>query len=250
MKPPLVIGGVPGSGTRVVARIAERAGYFLGTNRTGAEDAVEFWELYDRWINRYLLRDQVPLCAEETCLMKADLARCIRRHRAVIPSAESLWGWKNPRSLLLLPFLNEQLPEMRFIHLIRDGRDMAFSDNQYDVERHGPVMLRDSYQGLVAPVRAATVWAKSNGLAFEFGTHFMPRRYLMIKYELLCTETLQVVAKICAFIGAPQADAARIASDLVVVPTTIGRWRAPQNETVGRVVETHIGEALAQFGYR
>jgi hypothetical protein len=53
---PLVIGATGGSGTRVVAAIVRRAGYFIGTNLNNSLDSMEFPTMYDRWINRFQLR--------------------------------------------------------------------------------------------------------------------------------------------------------------------------------------------------
>lgn len=249
MVAPFVIGGSPGSGTRVVARIVERAKVFLGTHRTGAEDAIEFWELYDRWVNRYALRDLAPLCREEAELMKRDLFRCIERHRRLISAPELRWGWKNPRSMLLLPFLNEQLPEMRFIHLIRDGRDMAFSENRYDVQRHGPAILRDRLTNAPQEVKAAAVWARTNTTAFEFASRFMSLRYLLVTYETLCREPIKTVERILSFIGGEAVDAAETASQLIHPQPTLGRWRSHLDETSVRLIEPEIEEALNKFGY-
>ncbi|BCW93430.1 MAG: hypothetical protein KatS3mg007_1324 [Thermoanaerobaculum sp.] len=56
----------------------------------------------------------------------------------------SAWGWKEPRSIYLLPFWNELMPSLRFIHVIRDGRDMAFSANQNQLRKHGKCILGES----------------------------------------------------------------------------------------------------------
>ena len=55
---PLVIFGTGGSGTRVVARVAARAGYFLGARRNESEDALELAEFFDRWLNEYLAQSR------------------------------------------------------------------------------------------------------------------------------------------------------------------------------------------------
>ena len=51
------------------------------------------------------------------------------------------WGWKEPRSVYLLPFLAAELPGLRFLHVVRDGRDMAFSENQVQLRKHGDAVL-------------------------------------------------------------------------------------------------------------
>jgi hypothetical protein len=44
------------------------------------------------------------------------------------------WGWKEPNTYIILEKLNEYYPNMKYIHLIRNGLDMAFSENQNQVK--------------------------------------------------------------------------------------------------------------------
>lgn len=247
---PVVIGGLGGSGTRVVARIVRRAGYFMGTNVTGAEDAVEFWEFYDRWINRYLFCREVPLSAEEHKLMELDWSGFESRHRLVIPSENSLWGWKNPRSILLLPFLHRRYPEMKFIHVLRDGRDMAFSSTaQEQVKRHGPAILRSALTDAPLAVRTAACWAKINFDAASYGEVHMPGQYLVVVFEKLCVESRRVIDEIFDFLGVGAIDAAQIARELVTHPDTVGRWHGCADMNMLKDVQTHAAKALEKFGY-
>ena len=44
---------------------------------------------------------------------------------------DSKWGWKSPRSIYYLPYYKAVLGDaFRFIHVVRDGRDVALGDNQ------------------------------------------------------------------------------------------------------------------------
>jgi hypothetical protein len=69
--------------------------------------------------------------------MKLELERLHRAHLEPLGASAARWGWKQPRSTLLLPFLDRVLPNLRFMHLIRDGRDMAYSANRTVTELHG-----------------------------------------------------------------------------------------------------------------
>jgi hypothetical protein len=247
---PLVIGGIGGSGTRVVARVVRRAGYFLGTNLTGAEDAVEFWDFYDRWINRYLLCKEVVLSAEEMRAMNSDWSVCVGRHRKVIPSDLSMWGWKNPRSILLLGFLHQQYPDMKFIHVVRDGRDMAFSETARDQLRmHGAAILRGRLDDASEATRIASFWARINLQSLEYETCHMANRHLILKFEDLCMNPVETVERILNFSGGePGLNARQIADDLVVRPLSIGRWKQVATEEIA-VIQERTEDALRTFGY-
>lgn len=247
IEPPVVIGALGGSGTRAVARILIRAGYFLGTHLNVSEDAMEFVEFYDRWINRYLLRHQAPLCQEEDALMAGDLFACVARHRREIPGPESPWGWKEPRSLYLLPFFHAHLPEMKFIHVIRDGRDMAFSANQNQLRKHGPARLGPDLHEAPQPVRTAALWARINLEAAAYGEARLGKRYLRVQFEALCRSPRETVQTILEFAG--RAVDAAWAAEVIVPPASIGRWREITDEGLLRAIHAQAGEALRQFSY-
>ena len=77
------------------------------------------------WINWYIAADEATRAALAPDMI-ADLRARLDAHLAELPADAPSWGWKEPRSIYLLPFLNEQMPTIRFLHFIRDGRDMAF----------------------------------------------------------------------------------------------------------------------------
>jgi Sulfotransferase family len=245
---PVVIGGVGGSGTRVIARIVRRAGYFLGTNLTGAEDAVEFWEFYDRWINRFLLRKQVPLSREERILMKLDWERRLARHLLVLPSPDSRWGWKNPRSILLLAFFHETYPDMKFIHVVRDGRDMAFSATAQDQCRmHGAALCRENRAA--SAVETAAFWSETNLMAAQYAETNMQNGYLRIKFETLCAKPRESVEELLSFLGDKMSDACQIAAEHIILPETIGRWRECTEGNLLEEIQLKAQDALQKFGY-
>lgn len=244
----IVIGGLWGSGTRVLARVVRRAGYFLGTNVTGAEDAVEFWEFYDRWINRYLLREQAPFCREEEELMNNDFVASVARPRLGVPSYDSPWGWKEPRSHFLLPFFHAKYPAMKLIHVIRDGRDMAFSNNQNQLRRHGAAVLEPAHWNEPQPVRTARLWARINLAVADFGKLNMGEKYCRIYFEELCRSPLHVIEQLLEFLGCSSAECNRLRAGVNSLES-IGRWRTVADAQLMSAVEAEAREALIRFDY-
>src|SRR5260370_20821937 len=82
------------------------------------------------------------------------------------------WGWKEPRSIYFLPFLDQHWPGTKFIHVIRDGRDMAFSSNQNQLRKHGLFVLGSEVTDAPDPGRIAVLWARTNT---EAGSHCAAR---------------------------------------------------------------------------
>lgn len=75
------------------------------------------------------------------------------------------WGFKAPVSMLLVPFFEETWGKAKFLHVVRDGRDIAFSGNQTPVEKFYADMFpkgtRES--GFKEPsVKAMALWNSWN----------------------------------------------------------------------------------------
>jgi len=246
--PPLVIGGTGGSGTRVVARIVRRAGWFIGTNLNPSEDSMEFPEMYDMWINRYLLRDIVPLSAEEETLLLRGFCQAIERHRSPMTDHTIPWGWKEPRSIYFLPFLDSHWTGVRFIHVVRDGRDMAFSTNQHQCRKHGPAVLRQELRDAPQPVRSAKLWALVNSQAAQYGETQMPGRYLRVRYEDLCGKREPAIGAILQFLDS-RAPLDESMLQEVASPGSIGRWRNSGDPLIVGQINEVASEALHRFDY-
>jgi Sulfotransferase family len=244
---PCVIGATGGSGTRVVARIVRAAGLYIGTELNRYEDALPFASFSDRWINEYLASRRNP--AEETRRrMVEELAELVDDHLSRRPEEAVGWGWKEPRSIYLLRFLNEEMPRMRFLHFVRDGRDMAFSENQQQLKKHGAAVLDGHLRWRRRPYRSIALWSRVNDEAAEYGERELGDRYARVRFEDLCERPGDASRRILDFFGL-EGDAEAIGAAEVKPPSTLARWRSRGSRTVRKLEE--FGEpALSRFGYR
>lgn len=249
MKHPLIIGAIGGSGTRVITRIIRHTGFFMGTNLNVSEDAMEFVDFYDRWINRFLCVKEVSLTVVDTAQMEGEFLDCVARHRALIPIEHMNWGWKEPRSIYLLPFVHRLFPRMKFIHLIRDGRDMAFSSNQNQLKKHGEAVLDSKYASYPQPIQTAVLWSKINLMASDYGEKNMRDRYLRIRFEDLCRDAKTTTQMIYNFLDLGKKDDIDTVLMEVNPPGSIGRWRDCHDPELTLSIQMHAKEALVRFGY-
>lgn len=179
------------------------------------------------------------------------------------------WGDKTPLYCRELPLINDLLPEARFIHLVRDGRDAAVS-------------LRERWfsPGAEIEVQAAH-WRDNVAAARRDGPRC--RHFLEVRFEDLVCEPEAILRQICRFIdlpyhpemlGFPARAPARLAehrtryradgSILVSQeerlrqqaqvrnpPDTakIGAWRQVLPAEEVRRFEEIAGEVLAHYGY-
>ncbi|MFC1601847.1 sulfotransferase, partial [Candidatus Sumerlaeota bacterium] len=167
---PIAVGGMGGSGTRLIAQILEQLGYFLGGDFNRAQDNLWFTLLFkrsdiltvpdaefDELVRLFQQRMTSPeLISQESIDMVKRLAENRRsQHTAawLRSRAESFidtrsasartkrWGWKEPNTHVVLHRLRQRLPAMRYIHVVRNGLDMAFSKNHNQLKTWGPHFL-------------------------------------------------------------------------------------------------------------
>src|SRR5881409_2483482 len=85
------------------------------------------------------------------------------------------WGDKTPAYVLEMPLLARTFEGSRFVHLIRDGRDVALS-------------LRSVRFGPNDPMGAAAFWERRVRTGMHDGTVLGPERYREIRYGSLVAE--------------------------------------------------------------
>jgi hypothetical protein len=101
---------------------------------------------------------------------------------------KSRWGDKTPQYRNRMRVIQELLPEAHFIHIIRDGRDVALS-------------VKDLWFGASSVEEAARRWRRGIEKARRQSKK-LPH-YLEIRYEDLVCETEPALKKICSFIDLP-----------------------------------------------
>jgi Sulfotransferase family len=98
------------------------------------------------------------------------------------------WGNKTPAYIEILPELARMYPNSRFIHVIRDGRDVAKS-----LQATGWFgrWLHDN----------ATVWTKALEYQSRWSQSGFRDRILEVRYESLVLDTEATLREICRFLG-------------------------------------------------
>jgi hypothetical protein len=230
----------------------------MGTRLTQARDSEDLINFFEKWINRYVSHtgwlgaalDSASIQADPpSSEMEEDFARAIEGHRAALADKSAPWGWKGPRGMYILPFLHRRYPHMRAVHLIRDGRDMAYSKNQHEL-RHSKAALDGDFQSLPEPVHSIMIWSRLNLATALYGETHMPEQYLCVKFEDLCSDSVSTVSRILDFFGTDIAaeDVRNIAEAAIAPPLTSHRWRARDARELKPVLSEGAA-ALRHFGY-
>ena len=182
-----------------------------------------------------------------------DLAEIVyRRHMEV--EGKSRWGDKTPAYIEIVPSLAAMFDDAKFIHLIRDGRDVAKSFQRHGW--HGPWMHGYTRE-----------WVRAIEWDMRLGKTPLNARILRVLYEDLVLHPEATLRRICAFIDEEfedrmlqwhgKADNAvparekhfhtRLGRDMN--PSDVGRWKGEMTSREIFVAEALIGTQLSHFGY-
>lgn len=222
---PVLIGGIGGSGTRAVCQILIRIGFFMGSELNQAYDAEMFKPFYKNCIRPYL--ENPSLNPSKKKLMNQIFLDCLFNHLKSKQGNNEKWGFKRPRSILLLPFLHEIFPKMKFIQLIRDGRDVALSENQTQVHLFGDLFCKDFVPGTI--LYNLDFWSRVNLNALDYGLTKLKDNHLVIRYEDLIYESSKTIKKIIDFTNTDFENFSNL-TDIIHDPKTIGRWKDRKEE--------------------
>ena len=241
---PIIVGGSGHSGTRIFNEILSLGGISTGikhvTKWANSED-LKVINLLSRWVHPYVYGQLTEVDSRE---MRNAFAR---RLRLFFPIRSRPWGFKNPRTMLILPFLNEMFPAMKFVHVVRDGRDISLGNEFAVRNRYCNAFLTDEEKDLSAEEAMILFWGRSNQRSMEYGRQHMPGRYLQMRWEELCADPIRRTTELLEFASCPTFDATKI-SRVVRKPVSIGRWRSFP-ERIRRKVHFRGVPWLTMFGY-
>jgi hypothetical protein len=235
--------------------------------KLSADELAELIISGDRWGDFKLSEDE--LRGRFGALSPLTAADAVREFFNLYASKQRKvrWGDKTPGYVQRMRLIQRVLPEARFVHIIRDGRDVALS-----------VVPRSWGPATVAA--AAENWKRRIDRARRQAPHLA--HYLEVHYEDLISDTEGVLRQVCEFIelefdpvmlsyheraeerlaekardlsrpwGTVSAESRVESHKLASEPPRqdrIARWKTLMSESDRREYEAIAGEALASVGY-
>jgi hypothetical protein len=232
--------------------------------------AMDLITTHPRWGDIDLDPDEVRRrMAEHDPLTPGDAARSFYQAYAA-HVGKPRWGDKSPPYAWKAKRIQRALPEAHFIHLIRDGRDVALS-------------LSEVSWGPGGVQAAAAKWVDELSRARHRARRLAPGTYMEIRYEDLVAQPEPLLRRIAEFVDLPwdasvldyhhgaeermkdmirdfhpmgggtiTAEERRRQHELVSSPPSssrVGRWRTEMSADDRRAFERVAGKLLAELGY-
>lgn len=287
---PVVIGGVGGSGTRLLARLIEMLGFYTGTHLNQSDDNMFFAQVFSNpfrfiWgdteretayqimeaikiFEMSMLYPQVLTCQDIRSIIRYAMEYGNRTQyldvkregfRAFVSNVflsmimpKNIeyehyigWGWKEPCTFIYLKHLFEYFPKMKYIHVMRHGLDMAYSDNTFHLESWG--WKFGIPEDLIQPQRMLKFWCNANMATVGFGTqHLGPSKLLLIKFEDVCYHPQKTAEVVAEFLGLQISQPiVNEFCNMIKIPETIGRYK---HHSTSMLEQSELN-IVAEFGY-
>jgi hypothetical protein len=151
------------------------------------------------------------------------------------------WGDKTPEYSRHLPVLYELFPSAQFIHIVRDGRDVALS---------GYLM----HFGAKNAYTAASQWRDVVSTVNAFAATVPSSQFMELRYEDLLTETTATFARLIGFldIDNPDGSVSEAVGTLASSELRAGnfnRWKTELSPREQDIFAAVAGSWLARYGY-
>lgn len=267
---PVFTVGSPRSGTTLLYHMLLSAGGFaryraethlfssLGARFGGLATEKDRHAALEVWLGSALHRLTALPDADVRALMLGE-CRCTGDFLRLLMEAlvrrqgATRWAETTPAHLQYMREIKAQIPEALFVHVVRDGRDVAASLSRlgwlyaYPFDRDRPAL----------PAAAYWDWLVRRGRAEG---ESLGGDYLEVHYEALVQEPQATLERLGAFIGQrlDYETIQRTAVGSVARPNTSfpgatggfqGRWRTELSAEDGAAVDALLGDTLPMFGY-
>jgi hypothetical protein len=256
--PPVIAFNKSHSGSRVLARLLEGSGVFLGADIPSSRDSLDVLRLVEYVVENYY-PDYGRLFRADDPVLFALIRDVFAQHLKGF--AGGRWGWKLCETGFILPLLDKIFPDALYLHLLRDGRDVAFCDHvaprdpfwrkvYFNTDRirswHGMPLSRTTYR-LASPLYNARHWANAVIIGRAFGSMLGPR-YLEVRYEDLVLNFRETSLSVLQFAGLQPDVEALDEIERSLSGGSIGKFR--QKSLFWRwLAMRELEPALSAFGY-
>ncbi|MCP4807072.1 MAG: sulfotransferase [Proteobacteria bacterium] len=145
------------------------------------------------------------------------------------------WINKTPAYVRMLPVLQQVYPDMKFIHCVRDGRDVVAS---IVTRPFGPSKVDEAARWWAGSVQAGIQFANDN-----------PECVREVRYEDLLRDPVRTLEPLLGWLGEEGAASMLGAHSVGLDPSRAGAWRASFSANDASAFDSEAGGLLDRLGY-
>jgi hypothetical protein len=216
---PITVGGVGGSGTRLVTELLKRMNIFMGNELNQSNDNMQIASSFPSF--RHIIQNHITEQRPKITKRLGEFEQIMQRD--AMQQAYQGWGWKIPGNFFILEDLVKHFSQLTYIHTIRHGLDMAYSTNQNQLYNWGQFYGVD-FNTLPLPNASLRYWINANKSAIAQGKKLLNERFFLLNFDVLCLQPRQEIKLLAQFLGIRDIDINKL-SEIVVPPATLGRYK-------------------------
>ncbi len=248
---PVVLMGRGHSGTRVLSYACSHLGIQLGSTRPGATGDPDD-RVFTRTIKKIATRNLPPRMPdsvkEKDLIFFQDAAF---RYYQQLGCPQTQWGWKFPETYLVGAYIARTFPQARYVHMVRDGRDLAFKRHLTDDPHRklGKKLLAHiGATGLPHHLQAALSWAFQVDQFDAFCTTLRADQVFTVRFEDICMQPIVSLQALCDFLNIAMTDSCtRYLSDQLNVGK-VGQYASEDRAKINDI-EAKISPTLKRYHY-
>jgi len=247
---PVIVMARGHSGTRILSWALTQLGINMGTLESNpAADAqdLRFTEVIKRIASKAVY--EPPTASPKTSSLHLFQKR-VDQYISWLKNTKAHWGWKFPETYLIPNYVETTFPHAQLIHMVRDGRDIAFKNHATDrPKKIGYHVLKQAGALNESPHyrQAALSWAYQVDRFDEWAQHTqLPIHHLT--FEELCAEPITTLQKVCEFLNIEMTDQCRKFLSNNVQPQKIAQYKN-ENPQIVDEIEHLIHPQLQRWNY-
>ena len=222
------IGALGGSGTRAIAQVLIQAGIFMGNDLNNSNDNLFFTRLLKNpeWyknasldeknkrllsFKRYMENGKISLkdlivyykSGYTNPTHSSELEFYINVFKLLFSKeiSRDVWGWKEPNTQIYVSEIFNLFPNLKYIHVLRNGLDMAFSNNKQQLKNWGwkyKIDLTGKETKNELAVKQLDYWIESTRDVIAKSKGF-ENRFLLVKHSDFCSNPKKEIDRILQF---------------------------------------------------
>lgn len=243
----IAVGGMGGSGTRLIATLLESAGIFMGECMNQAHDNLIFTALfrdipYDISEKQIRYHYKIFITIMQGCKLPDEdlnyflsfieekkhlrnialVYQYIKNYNKSNIKKTGIWGWKEPNTSIFLSRLLEIDDDLIYVHVIRHGLDMAFNSKKTLSKRWAKLITGREYDE--SPQFQLSYWVNLNKEVQMLMIKY-PKRIFLLNYDSLCRDYSLPLKELFVFMGFNTIPLNENDLKVIQVPESSGRYQ-------------------------